>query len=208
MAELMDKQEQSQALVTRAQNGDREAFDKLARRYRSRLVSLMRSRLGEQLAKRVDIDDLVQEVLLRAFSSLAQFRWSGDEALFRWLSVIARHVIQEVARREGRELLLPSEEDLAFDQISPARAIERRDRMARLRIALDGLKPDHRKVIILARVQRLPVRDVAERMGRTPKATTQLLLRALEKLKDAFGHTDSFSLPDESLLDEEGRAEG
>ena len=199
----MDEQRVSQVLVTRAQGGDREAFDELAERYRGRIAALISSRLGDQLARRVDMNDLLQEVFLRAFSSLPRFHWSGDEAFFRWLSVIARHVLQETARREGRELLLPSDEDLTSNGVSPARALVRRERMACLKTALDALKPEHRKVILLARVRRLPVREVAEQMDRTPKATTQLLLRALEKLKEAFGDTESLSLPDESLLDEE-----
>ena len=195
----MDRQELTQILVTRAQEGDRQAFGELFERYRCRLASLIQSRLGAELGKQTEVEDLVQEVFLRAFFSLARFRWAGDEALFRWLSVIARHVIQEAARRAGRELLLPAEHEVSSGEIPAARKIQRQERFARLESALETLKPEHRQVIVLTRIQRKPVNEVAEQMGRTPKATSQLLIRALEKLKEAFGHTESLSLPQEGL---------
>lgn len=204
MDAVMDAQQKSQVLVARAQKGDRAAFDELAERYRDRIASLIEARLGEGLRRRVDTEDLVQEVLLRAFSCLSQFRWSGNEALFRWLSTIARHVIYEVARREKRELILPSEGHLEARELSPSRIVGRDDRFERLKAAMDGLKPEYHEVILLARIRRLPMRDVAERMGRTPDAVAQLLRRALYALKCDFGSTESLGLPDRSLLDEEG----
>ena len=79
----------------------------------------------------------------------------------------------------------------------------RAERFDRLKVALDTLKPDHREVILLARIRRLPIEDVAKRMGRSPDAVGHLLRRAIQKLKISFGDTDSFRLPDRSLLDEE-----
>ena len=44
----------------------------------------------------------------------------------------------------------------------------------------------------------------AQRMEKTAGAVSMLLYRAQVKLRDAFGHTDSLSLPDRSLEDSEG----
>ena len=199
----MDAQDRTHALVAKAQAGDRDAFDGLVARYWGRVVSLIRRRLGPELAAHTEPDDLAQEVFLRAYSSIARFRWSGDAAFFRWLSTIARHVILEAARRAGRDLLLPSDEDFGGQDVSAGRALGRRDRLARLRLALDRLKPEHREVILLTRIRRIPVRDAAAHLGRSPKATSQLLIRALEKLKDEFGDTESLGLPVDASLDDE-----
>ncbi len=207
MGIVMEQQDSSRILVSRAQEGDRAAFDQLVERYRPRIATLLRARLGEYLRARVDVDDLIQEVLLRAFSSLPQFRWSEDEAVFRWLSTIARNVVYEVARREKRDILLPSDEDLAASEAGASRIAERRERFDRLHSALQRLKSDHREVILLARIRRLPIREVAGRMDRTPDAIAQLLRRALQKLKSEFGDTESLSLPARSLLDPEETAD-
>lgn len=199
----MDRQERSQILVERARAGDRVAFDRLAQRYRGRVAALLEARLGEVLRRRVAVDDLLQEVFLRAFSSLERFRWTEEEAFFRWLATMVRHVVHEVARREKRELLLPSDEEIQERGVSASRALEREERFERLEAAMERLKPEHREVILLARIRRLPIREVAERMGRSPDAIAQLLRRALSKLRGEFGDTESLGLPDRSLLGEE-----
>ena len=154
------------------------------------------------LRSRLDIDDLLQEVFLRACSSLPRFQWSGEESFFRWLSGIARNVVHEAARREKRELILPLEGQLEAPDLSGSRALAREYRFERLKAAIGRLKPEHRDVILLARIQRLPIREVAERLGRTPDAAVQLLRRALKSLKGEFGDTESLGLPDRSLLEE------
>ena len=200
---LMDELERSQVLVARAQEGNRAAFDRLVERYRDRLVSVLRASLGDYLRRRVDVDDLLQEVLIRAFSSLSRFQWSEDEAFIRWLRVIARNVVYEVARKQNRELLLAEEDPLDPRQLSPERSVRRLERLERLQAALGRLKPEYREVIQLARIQRLALGEVAERMGRTPNAITLLLRRALHKLKGEFGDTESLHLPDQFLREHE-----
>ena len=86
---------------------------------------------------------------------------------------------------------------------SPSKELRRDERFERLKAALSRLKPDYRKVIFLARVRELPMRDVASRMGRSLNATSVLLYRALMKLQEAFGATESLNLPDRRLEYEE-----
>jgi RNA polymerase sigma factor (sigma-70 family) len=71
---------------------------------------------------------------------------------------------------------------------------------------MESLPPDYREVIRLARLRRLPIKEVAQHLGRTPEATTQLLWRAVQKLRVSFGDTDSLHLPQRSL-DQEGGAQ-
>ena len=56
---IMDELERSRALVEKAQQGDRTAFDRLVERYRERLVSLIRASLGSYLRSRVDVEDQI-----------------------------------------------------------------------------------------------------------------------------------------------------
>jgi DNA-directed RNA polymerase specialized sigma24 family protein len=54
-------------------------------------------------------------------------------------------------------------------------------------------------VIVLARVEELKIREIAERMERSESAVKNLLLRALRELRQNFGDTESLRLPDRSL---------
>jgi len=45
------------------------------------------------------------------------------------------------------------------------------------------------------RIKGLKITEAAHRMGRTSSAVTHLLMRALKKLKESFGDTESLNLP-------------
>lgn len=194
-----------ETLIVEARGGDRAAFERLASLHRSRLEGLFHSRLGPALRERLDLDDLIQETFLRALRSVSEFEPRGEDSFFRWLAGIAGHVILETARKQKRDLILALDRDLPADQVSASTATQRDERFERLQQALDSLSDDHRRVVLLARVDRLPIKEVAQRMERTPEAVSQLLWRALQKLKTAFGETDSFRLPDRRLEDRGNR---
>jgi RNA polymerase sigma-70 factor (ECF subfamily) len=191
-------------LIARARAGDREAFDLVAERLRERLAAFIATRLGARLERQVEIDDVLQEAYLRALRSLDRFEEGGEGGFFRWLCGIALHVIQESARRKERGVIVPLDFDAPGQGTAPEKRSERHERFDRLQEAMDGLAADHRKVIVLARIERLPIKEVALRMDRTPEAVTQLLWRALQNLRKRFGTTDSFGLPDRRLEDRGG----
>lgn len=195
----------TEQLIRRAGQGDREAFDRLAGIYRERLLALVRTWLGPSLRSKVAPEDVAQETFLRAFRWIARFERGDGEAFFRWLGGIARNVLHESSRRHGRNVLLALDDELPAVGVSQSKASERDERFERLQAALDSLSADHRTVILLARVDRLPLAEVARRMERSPEAVSQLLWRALRKLKESFGSTDSFHLPDRRLRDREDR---
>ncbi len=199
MKELMDPPECTRAVIERAQAGDREAFDALVESHRDRLERHVRHRMGARLRGRAEVDDILQDAFLRAFQSIARFAWRGDDSLPSWLKTIADHVLLEAASRDARDLLAPLEQDAASATIPPEQALRRSERFDRLEAALEGLSPEHRKVIRLARLEKLPLKEVARRMDRTPNAVKQLLWRALQKLRTAFGDTESLHLPPRSL---------
>ena len=204
MTVLMEKQQDSQALVSSAQNGDRDAFERLVSRDRARLRALVASRVTAHVVLGVDVDDVYQETLLRAFKSLSKLEWRGESSFLRWAGGIAEHVILDLARQRARERETSLEGDVPGSAVSPSRALRRDERFERLEDSLKRLSPEHREVIVLTRVDRLSFDETAKRMGRSPDAVKQLLYRALKQLKAEFGDTESFHLPERSLRGQSG----
>jgi RNA polymerase sigma-70 factor, ECF subfamily len=153
---------------------------------------------------------------VRAFRSVADFAGNTEESFSRWLAGIAHHAVIDQARHLSarkhdyrREVPLPAEPtseagwpavpvgDLASPAPSPSGVLRRKERLDRLLDAIQALSPDHRQVILLTRIEQLPVKEVARRMGRSEKAISMLLLRAMMALRSVFGETDSLSLPAE-----------
>lgn len=195
----MNVQNQTENLVNRARGGDRAALDELVAMHQHRLERWIRSRLGGGIGRKLSVGDIVQETLMKAVKALDRFDWQGEDSFLRWMNRIALNVIREAARREHRKLIVPLDEDVAAQAPTQSADLRRRERFGRLETALDTLSPDHRRVIVLARLKRLPMKEVACRMGRSPEAATQLLWRAMKNLKASFGDTESLNLPNWNL---------
>ena len=202
---VMEAEDRAKSLVEQAKAGDRAAFDTLLRDYQPRLERLVAARLGRQLRETVETEDILQEALLRAFRSLATFEWQRDDAFFAWLAGIVKNVIRTASQKGGRHRWIELETDVAATHTSPSKGLRREERFDRLQEALGKLSADHREVILLARIERLRIKEIAERMGRSPEATKQLLVRALRKLKGCFGETESLGLPERRLGEDETR---
>ena len=95
------------------------------------------------------------------------------------------------------------EVDIAASGVSPSKAERRNERFDRFEAALKQLSPDYRQAILLARIEGLSIEEVARRMKRSPNAVSHILLRALRKLRETFGDTQSLNLPDRRLAEEE-----
>lgn len=198
----MDLRGPTAMLVEKAQAGDRVAFDELWARYASRLEASVRARLGQGLKERVEVGDILQETFLRAFQSVRRFRPQREGSFLAWLRRIAEHVILEEAAGQKKHAQVEADLDLPGRDPTPSQRARQEERFDRLQQALSSLSPDHRKVILLARVEKLPIKEIAVRMNRSADAVTNLLSRALAKLKDGFGDTESLHLPDRTLRQE------
>ena len=176
MVALMNsKKETTQALADLARAGDRTAFEKLTDSCRDRLATLVRFRLGPSLRRHADPEDLLQETYLRAFQCIDRFEWRSQDSFFQWLSGIARRVILERCRTTQHSTAEPQADEPAGDHVSPSRAIRREERWGRLQSALDQLSPEYRRVLRGVLVEKLPLTEIARRMGRTPNAISILL---------------------------------
>lgn len=200
MKATMSHDASNQDLIRNAQSGLPSAQAILIERHQAPLRDHVGARIGSHLKTRVDVEDVLQETFAKAIQLLSTFQWQGEGSFLRWLKAIAVNEILRLAKRERRRDFISIETVAEPDGgSSPSHGLRREERFDRLQSALDGLSPEHREVIVLARIKGLRLAEVGERMGRTPNAVAQLLTRALERLKDAFGDTESLSLPPESL---------
>ncbi|MBN1420515.1 MAG: sigma-70 family RNA polymerase sigma factor [Planctomycetes bacterium] len=161
----------------------------------------MERRIGSYLRGRVDPEDVLQETYVRAWRSIAGFRGEDSSALLGWLKGIAEHAIIDLLGQNKRKDILYVEEfrDPSHHEPSPSKGLRREERFSRLQKALDSLSPEQREIITLVRIEGLKIKEAAGTMNRTPNAAMKLLTRALKKLKDTFGDTDSLHLPPRGL---------
>jgi RNA polymerase sigma factor (sigma-70 family) len=105
-------------LVEAARSGDRGAFDELARRHLPMVYHLVRQALGDD----PDVDDVVQDVMVRAIRQLPGLRSTGS---FRpWLAAIA---VRQIGSHQARgKIVAPREVPLeaAADRADAAAEVE------------------------------------------------------------------------------------
>lgn len=198
----MAKPTHTSILVTRARQGDREAFDELSASTRERVLLRIRTMVGGAFRRKCDPEDVLQETFLRGIESIERFEGEDLVAFGSWLEGIARNVVRNLVRKKGWRAEFEIARSLPASGPSPSHHQRREERFGRLSEAVESLSSDHRTVIRLARIEGLKIREVAERMGRSESAVKNLLLRAMKELRDSFGHTESLGLPDRRLGEE------
>ncbi len=198
MYAVMLNENRIEELLERARHGERPALDALDQEYRQDLIAFADSRLRPALRSSLGPEDVAQEALVKAFGALGRFEWRGESSFRSWLFSIAEHLIGNAARKRSTALATLSIDAPGTDD-SPSHAVRKQERFERLEQAMKELRPEHRQVIYLARIEGLKVAEIAKRMQRSPGAVHQLLARAMEQLKHRFGDTASMSLPDKAM---------
>lgn len=191
------------ALIAAARGGDEGALGELVRRHADRLLESVRAELGSRLRRRLDSQDVMQEVHLEALKSIAQFAGEGRVSFLAWLRQIAVHRIIDLDRQAFQTAKRGPEQraadlghdasmsrllgDLSAGVTSPSMAAQGSDRLRLLEEALRKLGDAQREAIELRYLQHLSVVETAERMGRTEKAVRALCVRALIQLRELLG---------------------
>jgi RNA polymerase sigma-70 factor (ECF subfamily) len=180
-------------LLARARSGDAAAVDELFGACRNYLQLVARSQLESGLQARADASDLVQQTLLDAHRDFAAFRGRTEGELLGWMRVmLCRNAVDIVrAQRKGgvREV---SRDAFASDArppepidpgLSPSQWVARHERELALANAVALLSPEHREVIVLRNLERLPFDEIGRRMDRSRPAVQMLWMRALQQLE-------------------------
>jgi len=151
--------------VAAARGGDHLAFEALVLKYQDRIY-----RLIQRLVSGSDVvDDLAQEVFIRAYRSLGDFK--GESSLYTWLYKIALNLCRNHYRTRGRrpELEELDEADgatgLAADGGTPEDEVFRHEFWEQLRQGLDELPPDQREAVVFCDLEGMSYEEMADVIG-------------------------------------------
>lgn len=173
-------------LYDRATEGDQDALDRLLQSYLPQLHAFVHARLGPELRARESSVDVVQSVCRELLSARSQFDFRGEERFRGWLFTAALNKVRERHRRlhaGKRDVAREVDDEQSFASIvnllTPSQDAIGNETAAALRASLAALSEEHREVITLARLVKLPHKVIAEVMSRSEEATRQLLARAM-----------------------------
>lgn len=180
-------------LFAEAAAGDRESLDRLLALYLPMLHAYVRTRLGPNLGPREASVDVVQSVCRQILAARSSFEFRGEERFRAWLCTAALNKVREKHRHNQRQRRSPLREQQVLDDeqgavaafvATPSQEAIGKETAQAIEASLAALGEEHREVITLARIVRLPHRVIAELMGRSEEATRKLLSRAMLALTE------------------------
>lgn len=186
--------------------GDHKGFERLMGGYAGFLRKVIESNMDARLRSVLELDDVMQDVMIAAYRSIGDADFPSVQAFQRWLGVLARNRLIDLARRyfgtQRRcgptssldETAAPTEsgvptrvrESVASYDPSPSSIATRREAAETLERVLARIPPHYREIIRLVQIERLPTREIATRMGKKPATVRKSLSRALEACRAAM----------------------
>ena len=181
--------------MMRVAQDDAAAFAELVGRYEARLVRLMRT-----IGPRADqAEDLSQETFLRLYR--ARHRYVPAAKFSTYLYTIAGNVARNAARSLGRRHEVSEADAPGTSQdpdgppsvtaavadasgLMPTRLMEKDERAAMVRRAVDSLGDRQKMALMLSRFEHLSYAEIAESMDLSTKAVKSLLSRARVAVKE------------------------
>lgn len=183
------KSGEDRELVRRAKNGDKEAFESLVRRHQSKVFAVA----GGILRNREDVEDVGQQVFLKAYFSLTRF--DQRAAFSTWLYKITVNECWDLLRkRKVRPLVLEvdlSEEQArqyqAADQVADGRPDASEQLAARERVEqlLECLEERDRSMLVLKEVQGFSVEEIAQILEINTNTVKVRLFRARQRIAES-----------------------
>ena len=172
-------------LVRWAQAEDKEAFEELIRRHQHRVFAVA----GGILRRREDVEDIAQQVFIKAYYSLKRF--DQRAAFSTWLYKITVNECWDLLRKkkvrplvyeadlseEQARRIITSEEEGAGPDISER--LEARQRVERL---LEGLDERDRLMLILKEVEGFSIEEIGKVLDLNANTVKVRLFRARRRV--------------------------
>ncbi|GAB5406910.1 MAG: sigma-70 family RNA polymerase sigma factor [Aureliella sp.] len=207
---MWPEKDETAELLDDARQGKDSAVDLLLERHRESLRRLVAMRLDQKIMRRVDVSDVVQDVLIEANRRLKDYLENPVLSFHLWLRQIAKDRIIDAHRRHrvsakrsvdreqqvaAKRAVDQSTMDLAAQlcdgELTPAAAATQQEIAVQVQEAVEKLEPKDQEVILMRHFEQLSNQEIAEVLQLTEPAASMRYLRALKKLRAVLDESTS-----------------
>jgi RNA polymerase sigma-70 factor, ECF subfamily len=176
-------------LVTRAQQGDKQAFNLLVEKYQRKLARL----LSRFIRDPAEVEDVTQEAFIKAYRALPAFR--GDSAFYTWLYRIgintAKNYLMAMGRRAPTSTDVEAEEAEGFEEGEQLRDINTPESVLlsneiaeTVNSTIEQLPEELRRAIQMRELEGMSYEDIAQAMDCPIGTVRSRIFRAREAIAE------------------------
>ncbi len=178
-------------LIRKAQQGNLQAFEKLVVNYDRQVMRLIYNMVDHPETTR----DLYQEVFLKVFTAIGQFRFESQFSTWLFRIVTNTCINYRKQRRVRQWEALEDDSDGDQDQWrvvmpsqdrNPEEQLLNRELQQALQQALNGLSANQRTVFILRHYHDHKLKEIAQIMKCSEGTVKNYLFRAMQKMKKSL----------------------
>ncbi|MFW6139877.1 MAG: RNA polymerase sigma factor [Acidobacteriota bacterium] len=127
-------------------------------------------------------EDIVNEIMLNTMEKIKSGEFKGDSSVGTFIYTITRRRIVDYIRRKNKKVHKYIPEPDPFPD--PHEQIESRERAEKLAKKLEELKPKYKKILYLYYYKDLSRKEVAKRLGISPRKVSERVHYAQKLLRD------------------------
>ncbi|MEX0824737.1 MAG: sigma-70 family RNA polymerase sigma factor [Pirellulaceae bacterium] len=207
---IWPESDQTQELLRSAKQGNEEAVNRLLEKHRDPVRRLVQMRLDRKVQQRVDVSDVVQEVMVEASGRLQDYLQNPAMAFHLWLRQIAwDHMIDTYRRhRVSAKRNMDREQSMAvptgFDDsaielagqlcdpaMTPQQIASQKEIAAQVETAIERLGEQDREIVMMRHYEHLSNLEIAEALQLNPPAASMRYLRAVRRLRQLLEEQSS-----------------
>jgi RNA polymerase sigma-70 factor (ECF subfamily) len=192
----------TEELIQQAKGGDDSAVNQLMDRHRNSIRQLVRMRLDQKIQKRIDVSDVVQDVLVEANRRLQRYLSDPMMPFHLWLRQIAKDRIIDAHRRHRvsakrsvdreQQMVAPRGYDqssiqlasmLGDPRLTPAAAALQKEMARQVEVAISKLDEKDCEIIVMRHYEHLSNQEIGQLLSLTEPAASMRYLRAIRRLK-------------------------
>ena len=207
---MWPEQRPTEQLIALARDGDPSAVNQLMDRHRNSLRQLVRMRLDKKIQNRIDVSDVVQDVLVEANRRLTRYLADPVMPFHLWLRQIAKDRIIDAHRRHrvSAKRSVDREQKMAaprgYDQssvqlaallgdpkLTPAAAVMQAEMARQVEESITLLDEKDSEIIVMRHYEHLTNQEIGQLLDLSEPAASMRYLRAIRRLKIVLQEGDS-----------------
>ncbi|MFY9253525.1 MAG: sigma-70 family RNA polymerase sigma factor [Fuerstiella sp.] len=203
----MSEYEDDPLLLSGISNGEVESLARFIDVNKKQLMAFISRRLGEGLRRKVEVEDIFQDVSAEAIRSISP-EFPGEREPFSWLCHISerkivdahRHHFDAQKRDAGKERALDAKSSgggeiglinmLVKSMTTPSAAFSRNAREVRLYEAIAQLNPEQQTAVRMKYIENKPSKEIADELGKSDAAVRVMLTRTMKQLHEIMSDVE------------------